>query len=98
MYVKDVNMNGFLGKKKISRVDHQRGTKDVEIEIYDEDYAKDKTFVEYLTLFGIVCFFMKEAYKIVNNFLKDMKETGTSAYLPPKMEMDLFKNPRMIRR
>ena len=90
--------NIFLGKKKIARVDHQRVTKDVEIEIYDEDYAKDKTFVEYLTLFGIVCFFMKEAYKIVKNFLKDMEETGTSAYLPPKMEMDLFKNPRMIRR
>ena len=90
--------NIFLGKKKIGRVDHQRVTKDVEIEIYDEDYANDKTFVEYLTLFGTVCFFMKEAYKIVKNFSKDMKDTGTSAYLPPKMEMDLFKNPRMIRR
>ena len=90
--------NIFLGKKKIARVDHQRITKDVEIEIYDEDYAKDKTFVEYLTLFGIVCFFMKEAYKIIKHFLKDMEETGTSQYKVPKMEIDLFKNPRMIRR
>ena len=40
----------------------------------------------------------QDAYKIVKTFLKDMKISGTSAYLPPKMEMDLFKNPRMIRR
>ena len=92
------DFNIFLGKNKIARVDHQRVTKDVEIEIYNEDYAKDKTFVEYLTLFGCVCFFMKEAYKIVKHFIKDMKESGTSQYIAPKMELDLFKNPRMIRR
>ena len=92
------DFNIFLGKNKIARVDHQRVTKDVVIEIYNEQYSQDKTFVEYLTLFGCICFFMKEAYKIVKHFIKDMKESGTSQYLPPKMEMDLFKNPRMIRR
>jgi len=90
--------NIFLGKNKIAKVDHQRVTKDVEIEIYDENYAKDKTFIGYLTLFGCVCFFMKEAYKIVKRFDKEIKSSGTSDYKPPKMEMDLFKNPRMIRR
>jgi hypothetical protein len=90
--------NIFLGKNKIAKVDHQRVTKDVEIEIYDENYAKDKTFIGYLTLFGCVCFFMKEAYKIVKRFDKEIKNSGTSDYRPPKMEMDLFKNPRMIRR
>jgi len=90
--------NILIGKKKVAKVNHQRVTKDVEIEIYDEQYANDKIFVEYITLFGCVCFFMKEAYKIVKVFLKDMEETGTSNYKPPKMEMDLFKNPRMIRR
>lgn len=90
--------NIFLGKNKIAKVDHQRVTKDVEIEIYDENYAKDKTFILYLTLFGCVCFFMKEAYKIVKRFDKEIKNSGTSDYRPPKMEMDLFKNPRMIRR
>ncbi len=90
--------NIFLGKNKIAKVDHQRITKDVEIEIYDENYAKDKTFIRYLTLFGCVCFFMKEAYKIVKRFDKEIKISGTSDYRPPKMEMDLFKNPRMIRR
>lgn len=92
------DFNLMIGKKKIARVDHQRITKDVEIEIYDEDYANDKVFVEFLTLFGCVCFFMKDAYKIVKRFLRGMKETGTSEYQPPKQEMDLFKNPRMIRR
>ena len=90
--------NIFLGKNKIAKVDHQRVTKDVEIEIYDENYAKDKTFIGYLTLFGCVCFFMKDAYKIVKRFDKEIKNSGTSDYRPPKMEMDLFKNPRMIRR
>jgi hypothetical protein len=90
--------NIMIGKKKIARVDHQRVTKDVEIEIYDEDYANDKVFVEYLTLFGCICFFMKDAYKIVKNFSKEMKDTGTTEYKPPKMEMDLFKNPRLMRR
>jgi hypothetical protein len=92
------DFNIMVGKKKIARVDHQRITKDVEIEIYDEDFAKDKEFVEYLTLFGCVCFFMKDAYKIVKHFVKDVKDTGTSDYKPPKQEMTLFKNPRMIRR
>ena len=92
------DFNIMVGKKKIARVDHQRITKDVEIEIYDEEYAKDKEFVEYLTLFGCVCFFMKDAYKIVKHFVKDVKDTGTSDYKPPKQEMTLFKNPRMMRR
>ena len=41
---------------------------------------------------------MKDAYKIIKHFNKDMKESGTSQYKVPKMEIDLFKNPRMIRR
>jgi hypothetical protein len=90
--------NIYLGKKKVARVDHQRVTKDVEIEIYDEDYAKDKTFVDYMTLFGCICFFMKDAYKLIKGFAKDLKDTGSTDYKPPKMEMDLFKNPRLMRR
>jgi len=92
------DFNIMVGKKKVAKVDHQRITKDVEIEIYDEEYAKDKVFVEYITLFGCVCFFMKDAYKIVKHFVKDVQDTGTSDYEPPKQEMTLFKNPRMIRR
>ncbi|MFX1260290.1 MAG: hypothetical protein ACFFAN_20765 [Promethearchaeota archaeon] len=88
----------FIGKKKIARVDHQRITKDVEIEIYDEDYAKDKMFVMTVALFGCLCFFMKEIKKVINGYYKKMKVTGTSEYKPPRMELDLFKNPRMIRR
>ncbi|TFG15707.1 MAG: hypothetical protein EU535_01230 [Promethearchaeota archaeon] len=90
--------NIYIGKKKVARVDHQRVTKDVEIEIYDEEYAKDKTFVDYMTLFGCICFFMKDAYKLIKSFTKDLKDTGTTDYKPPKMEMDLFKNPRLMRR
>jgi hypothetical protein len=92
----DYNIN--LGKQKIAKVDHQRVTKDVEIEIYDEAYANDKTFVEYLTLFGCICFFMKGTLKVIKYFFKNALETGTSEYKIPKNELDLFKNPRMIRR
>ena len=88
----------LLGDKIVGKVDHQRVTKDVEIEIYDENLAKDKTFVSILTLFGCACFFMKEIKKIIKTYLKPLKDTGTSDYLPPKFELDLFKNPRMIKR
>ncbi len=92
------DFNILVGKKKVAHVDHQKITKDVEIEIYDEDYAKDKVFVESLLLFGCICFFMKDAYKIVKHFVKDMETTGTSDYPVPKSELTLFKNPRMMRR
>ncbi|MFW9899611.1 MAG: hypothetical protein ACFFDO_10180 [Candidatus Thorarchaeota archaeon] len=90
--------NIHLGDTVIGRVDHQRVTKDVEIEIYDEDKAKDKTFIMILVLFGCICFFMKEIYKELKKFYKIMRNTGTTEFKPPKFELDLFKNPRMIRR
>ena len=88
----------YLGDVKIAEVDHQRVTKDVEIDIFHEDYATDKTFVEILTLFGCVCFFMKDIYKSLKKYYKNMRKTGTTDFKPPKFELDLFKNPRMIRR
>ena len=87
-----------LGDMVIGRVDHQRITKDVEIEIYNEDYAKDKTFTMILILFGCICFFMKDIYKELKRYYKIMRNTGTTEFKPPKFELDLFKNPRMIRR
>jgi hypothetical protein len=90
--------NVYLGDIPIGRVDHQRVTKDVEIEIYNEDLAKDKTFVMILTLFGCICFFMKDIRKEIKKFYKTLRDTGTTEFKPPKFELDLFKNPRMIRR
>jgi hypothetical protein len=72
--------------------------KNFEIELYDEVYAKDKSFIMYLTLFGCVCNFMKDAEKMIKELFKKMKKSGTSDYKPPKQEIDLFKNPRMMRR
>ena len=88
----------YLGDVKIAKVDHQRFTKDVEIDIFREEYAKDKDFVMILTLFGCVCFFMKDIYKELKKMYRDMRKTGTTDFKPPKFELDLFKNPRMIRR
>ena len=51
-----------------------------------------------MTLFGIACNFMDEARKVVKRLFKKMKSTGTTDYKPPKTEMDLFRNPRMMRR
>ena len=92
------NYKLYLGKKLIARVDGHPIQKEYEIEIYDEDYAKDKTFVRYMILFGLACNFMDGAKKIVKRLYKKMKATGTSDYKPPKTEMDLFRNPRMMRR
>lgn len=92
------NYKMYIGKKLIARVDGHPIQKEYEIEIFDEDYAKDKTFIRYMTLFGIACNFMDEARKVVKRLYKKMKSTGTSDYKPPKTEMDLFRNPRMMRR
>ena len=92
------NYKFYLGKKLIGRIDGKPIKKEYEIEIYDEAYAKDKTFVRYMILFGLTCNFMDGAAKIVKRLFKKMKSTGTSDYIPPKTEMDLFRNPRMMRR
>jgi hypothetical protein len=87
-----------IGKKLIARVDGHPVRKESEIQIYDEIYAKDKTFVKYMILFGCACNFMNDAEKIVKKLYKQMKTTGSSPYKPPKQELDLFRNPRMMRR
>lgn len=92
------NYNIFIGDVKIARVDGQVIQKNFEIEIYDEQYAKDKTFTIYLILFGCMCNFMKEAEKMVKKMYKKMKKTATSDYKPPRTELSLFRNPRMMRR
>ena len=92
------NYNIFIGDVKIARVDGQVIQKNFELEIYDEAYAKDKTFVIYLILFGCMCNFMKEAEKMVKKFYKKMRNTATSDYTPPRSELLLFRNPRMMRR
>ncbi|MBY9014995.1 MAG: hypothetical protein KGD68_04815 [Candidatus Lokiarchaeota archaeon] len=92
------NYKFYIGKKLIGRIDGHPIQKEYEIEIFDEDYAKDKTFVRYMILFGLACNFMDGAKKIVKQLYKKMKSTGTSDYKPPKSEMDLFRNPRMMRR
>ncbi len=92
------NYKLYIGKKLIARVDGHPIQKEFEIEIYDEDYAKDKTFLRYMTLFGCACNFMDGAVKIVKKLYKQMKNTGTTIYKPPKQELDLFRNPRMMRR
>ncbi|MFX0083530.1 MAG: hypothetical protein ACFE94_17420 [Candidatus Hodarchaeota archaeon] len=92
------NYNIFIGDVKVARVDGQVVQKNFEVEIYDKNYAKDKTFVIYLILFGCMCNFMKDAEKIVKKLYKQMKKTATSDYKPPKQELDLFRNPRMMRR
>ncbi len=92
------NYNIFLGDKKIARIDGQVVQKNFEVEIYDEKYAKDKSFIMYLTLFGAICNFMKGAEKMIKQLYKKMKKSGTTEYKPPKQEIDLFRNPRMMRR
>ena len=92
------NYNIFIGDVKVARVDGQVVQKNFEIEIYDETYAKDKTFVIYLILFGCMCNFMKDSEKIVKKLYKQMRKSATSDYKPPRTELMLFRNPRMMRR
>jgi len=92
------NYKFLIGNKVIARIDGHPIQKEYEIEIFDEDYAKDKTFVRYLILFGMACNFMDGAKKLVKRLYKKMKSTGTTDYKIPKTELDLFRNPRMMRR
>jgi hypothetical protein len=92
------NYKMYLGEKLIARVDGHPVRKEFIIEIYDEDYAKDKTFLKYMIVFGMACEFMDDAMKLVRRLYKKMKKLGTTDYKPPKQELDLFKNPRFIRR
>ncbi|MBD3197326.1 MAG: hypothetical protein GF317_19885 [Candidatus Lokiarchaeota archaeon] len=92
------NYDIYLGEKKIARVDAQRVQKEYEIEIYDEDYAKDVTFQRMITLFACACNFMHDTEKIIKKLFKKMKKSGTTDYKIPKSELDLFRNPRMMRR
>ncbi|MFX1323806.1 MAG: hypothetical protein ACFE8N_02545 [Promethearchaeota archaeon] len=92
------NYKIHIGRKLIARVDGKPVQKEFKIEIYDEDYAKDKTFVKYMILFGFACNFMRDSEKLIKKLYKQMKNTGSSKYKPPKQELDLFRNPRMMRR
>lgn len=87
----------WIGKKKIAKVDGQRVQKEWEIEIYDENYANDRKFVKLMITFGCICNFMKDAEKLIETFYNAMKDSGTSTFKPPRTELDLFKNPRLIR-
>jgi len=87
----------FIGKKKIATIDGQRIQKQWEIEIYDEDYAKDKTFIKLLLIFGCICNFMKDTEKIIEKLYKEMKDSGATTFKPPNIEIALFKNPRLVR-
>lgn len=88
----------YLGDVKVARVDMQRVEKDVEIEIYDEAVAEDKEFYVILSLFGAMCFFMKDCEDIIEGFYKTMKDTGTTDYKVPRHEEILFRNPRFMTR
>lgn len=88
----------YLGKTKVARLDMQRLDKDVEIEIYDENVSKDTEFCAILSLFGAMCFFMKDCEEIIESFYKTMKETGTTDYKVPRHEEILFRNPRFMTR
>jgi hypothetical protein len=92
------NYKIYLGDKKVARIDGQRIQKEYEIEVYDEFYAKDKTFMRILLLFAAGCNFMHETEKMIKRLYKKMKKTGTTDYEPDRQELDLLKNPRMMRK
>ncbi|MEJ2250361.1 MAG: hypothetical protein P8Y97_12005 [Candidatus Lokiarchaeota archaeon] len=92
------NYNIFIGNKKIARIDGQRIQKQFQIEIFDKFYADDKIFLRILLLFACACEFMNESHKIMRRLYKKMKSSGTTDYKPEKQELDLFKNPRMMRK
>ncbi|TFF90269.1 MAG: hypothetical protein EU548_03860 [Promethearchaeota archaeon] len=92
------NYKIYIGDKQVARIDGQFVQKEYEIEIYDKDYAEDTDFVTQLILFACACNFMHNVEDIIKKLYKQMDKTGTSEYKIPKKEMDLFKNPRMMRR
>lgn len=92
------NYKIYIGNVLIARIDGRPIQKAYAIEIYDKDYAKDKTFVIYMILFGITCNFMNVSQKLIKRLFNKMKSSGTSDYTIPRTELMLFRNPRMMRR
>jgi hypothetical protein len=92
------NYDIYIGEKKVARIDGQLVQKEFEIEIYDKDYAEDTTFLKQLILFACACNFMHDTEDMIKELYKKMEKDGTSDYRIPKSELDLFKNPRMMRR
>ncbi len=92
------NYDLYLGTIKVGSINGQRIQKEYKVDIYDANLAKDKTFIHTVILFSCVCNFMDEIEKIIERLHKKMIQTGTSDYKIPKAELDLFRNPRMMRR
>jgi len=92
------NFDIYIGDKKVARLDEQPLQNEYELEIFDEDYSKDTTFNKQLILFACGSEFMKESTKMIKKLYKQMQKTGTTDYRMPKTEVDLFRNPRMMRR
>lgn len=92
------NFDIYVGDVKVARIDSQPIQNEYEVEIFNEDYAKDTTFNKQLILFACSIEFMKDSEKMIKRSFKQMKKTGTTDYRLPKTEVDLFRNPRMMRR
>jgi len=92
------NFDIYIGDKKVARLDEQPLQNEYEVEIFDEDYSKDTTFNKQLILFTCGSEFMKGSTKMIKKLYKQMQKTGTTDYRMPKTEVDLFRNPRMMRR
>lgn len=69
-----------------------------EIEIFDEELSKNKTFTKILTLFACACKFLEVAEKTVKELFKKFDDPKSDfKFSPDKEELDLFKNPRRLK-
>lgn len=69
-----------------------------EIEIFDEELSKNKTFTKILTLFACACKFLEVSEKTVKELFKKFDDPKSDfKFSPDKEELDLFKNPRRLK-
>ncbi len=69
-----------------------------EIEIYDEELSKHRTFTKILALFACACKFLEAGEKTIKKIFKKFDDPKSDfKYVPDKEELDLFKNPRRLK-
>ena len=69
-----------------------------EIEIFDEELSKNKTFTKILSLFACACKFLEASEKTVKELFKKFDDPKSDfKFFPDKEELDLFKNPRRLK-
>ena len=92
----DFTVTRKLGEEKVAFINSKRGGK-VEIEIYNEELAKNKDFTNLLALFAGTIQYHDSISEKIENAIKAMTE-GLLILKPSKKSLQLLEDPRKTKR